>query len=94
MTGNIEQKATLIGLINYGDRGPKGPKGDPGSYEAMNWSNILNKPFESIGDGLKVEGTVLKVDTVDEAIADNTKPITSGAVQVIVGNIDTLLSAI
>lgn len=48
-----------------------------------------------LGDGLKVDETgVLSVDVATEAEEDNTKPITSAAVNTLVGNIDALLSNI
>lgn len=47
-----------------------------------------------VGDNLKISGGVLSVDTTDTVEADNTKPVTSGAVQVVVGNIDVLLGTI
>lgn len=50
----------------------------------------------NIGDGLKldVETNTLSVDSTDDAIRDNTQPITSGGVHTIVGNIEVLLSNI
>lgn len=47
-----------------------------------------------IGEGLKVTDNVLSVDTVDAVEEDNSKPITSSAVYVEVGNINTLLATI
>lgn len=48
--------------------------------------------FTSVDSGtLKVEGNVLKVNTTDDAEEDNTRPITSSGVHVIVGNINELL---
>lgn len=47
-----------------------------------------------VGDNLKISGGVLSVDTAETVESDNTKPVTSGAVQVVVGNIDVLLSTI
>lgn len=47
-----------------------------------------------IGPGLKVEGGVLSVDTADKVEQDNTKPVTSAAVHVEVGNIEVLLAAL
>lgn len=48
----------------------------------------------TIGDGLKLENGVLSVDTVDEALKDNTKPITSGGVYMELGNVEALLANI
>lgn len=47
-----------------------------------------------IGDGLKLEGVVLSVDTATSVEEDNTKPITSAAVFQTVGNIEILLGTI
>lgn len=47
-----------------------------------------------IGQGLKLEGKMLSVDTADIVEQDNTKPITSSAVYTAVGNINALLSTI
>lgn len=47
-----------------------------------------------IGDGLKVEGRVLSVDTTNVVEEDNTKPVTSAAVHVQLGNIEALLKSI
>lgn len=61
---------------------------------ATEWSKLLNKPFETIGTGLKVEDGTLMVDTADEVERDNTKPITAAAVYTEVGNINALLATI
>jgi len=58
------------------------------------WNELSGKPFSSIGSGLTVESNALKVDVVDTAQEDNTKPITSNAVAVTVGNINALLALI
>lgn len=48
-----------------------------------------------VGDNLIItENGILSVDIADVAEADNTRPITSAAVNTIVGNIDALLSII
>jgi hypothetical protein len=47
-----------------------------------------------IGDGLKVVDGRLCVDTVDQAIRNETRPITSNAVNVEVGNLDALLQTV
>lgn len=61
---------------------------------ATEWSELLNKPFETIGTGLKVEDGALMVDTTNKMEQDNTKPITSAAVYTEVGNINALLATI
>lgn len=62
--------------------------------EENTWEKTLNKPFNSVGANLVIQAGVLKVDTTNAAEQDNTKPITSAGTYVIVGNIETLLSAI
>lgn len=48
-----------------------------------------------VGDNLNItEEGVLSVDVATSADPDNTKPITSAAVNTLVGNIDALLSSI
>ena len=47
-----------------------------------------------IGNGLKVTGNTLEVDTAEEVERDNTLPITSAAVYTTVGNIEVLLGTI
>lgn len=46
------------------------------------------------GDNIKIENNVISVLTADEASEDNTRPITSAAVNSIVGNIEVLLETI
>ena len=47
-----------------------------------------------IGDGLKVVNSTLMVDTADAVQEDNTRPVTSAAVYVEIGNIEALLAAL
>ena len=47
-----------------------------------------------IGDGLKLEGNKLSVDTATVVEQDNTKPVTSAAVYAQIGNIAALLADI
>ena len=61
---------------------------------SVDWNDVLNKPFNEIGDNLKVVNGRLSVDTTSLMEQDNTKPITSGGVYVVVGNINALLEAI
>lgn len=58
------------------------------------WASLLGKPFETIGDNLKIVGRALTVDTASYVEQDNTKPITSAAVYTEVGNINALLALI
>ena len=46
-----------------------------------------------IGAGLKVVENELMVDTADAVEEDNTRPVTSAAVYVEIGNIEALLAA-
>ena len=48
----------------------------------------------AIGDGLKIVDGKLTVDTAAEVEEDNTKPVTSGAVYVQLGNVEALLANI
>lgn len=50
----------------------------------------------TIGDGLKLDEATntISVDTADAVEQDNTKPVTSAAVYVEIGNIEALLSAL
>lgn len=67
--------------------------GIPGSG-ASSWNDLAGKPFESIGENLKIVGGALAVDTAPNVQQDNTKPITSAAVYTEVGNIHALLALI
>ena len=79
-------------IYDYQVYNGKDGKGSGGG--ASSWSELTDKPFETIGNGLKVVGTELLVDTADAVEQDNTKPITAAAVYTTVGNINTLLSLI
>ena len=73
---------TLALAKSYTDKYGGGGGGDPepGGY--------------IIGDGLKLEGRRLSVDTATTVDEDNTKPITSAAVFTEIGNINALLETI
>ena len=58
------------------------------------WNNMEGKPFSEIGEGLKVDGGKLVVDTTDKIEQGNIKPVTSAAVYTVVGNINALLASI
>ena len=78
-----------------GPQGPQGDKGDPGTGGASAWSEITDKPFNTIdGSTLVSRSGTLCVNTTDNAEQDNTRPITSSGVHVICGNINALLQAI
>lgn len=76
------------GILHLGI--PRGGGGGGGT----GWYEIADKPFERIGDNLKVVGGELTVDTASNVQQDNTKPITSAAVYTEVGNINALLALI
>lgn len=59
-------------------------------------SGVSANPGYQIGSGLKLDAATntLSVDTADAVEEDNTKPITSAAVFVEVGNIEALLAAL
>ena len=62
---------------------------------SSDWNLLTNRPFESIdNNSLSVEDGVLKVITTNEVAPDNTKPITSAGVSVVVGNIEAVLKLI
>lgn len=67
---------------------------ESGGGGVSSWSNLTGKPFETIGDNLKIVGRALTVDTAPNVEQDNTKPITSAAVYTEVGNINALLALI
>lgn len=86
---------TAQSVRNDADAGEfDGPPGPPGEDGAREWSQLSEKPFETIGGNLKVVGGALTVDTAEAVEEDNTKPITSAAVYTEVGNIAALLAAI
>lgn len=61
---------------------------------SSSWSDLTDKPFETLGRTLKVTSGVLDVNTSTEVEQDNTLPITSAAVYTEVGNINALLGTI
>ena len=78
-----------------GAKGDKGDKGDPGTGGPSAWSEITDKPFNTIdGNTLVNRSGALCVNTTDDAEQDNTRPITSSGVNVICGNINALLQTI
>lgn len=62
--------------------------------EARKQIKELSGAGYEIGHGLKVEDGVLSVDVVNAVEQDNTRPITSAAVHVTVGNIEAILKSI
>lgn len=65
-----------------------------GGGGASTWGEVADKPFQTIGQNLKVVGGALTVDTADEVEADETRPITSAGVHVVLGNVESLLAVI
>lgn len=65
-----------------------------GSFDTPNLKGSGGGMPYVIGDGLKLEGDTISVDTATEVEEDNTKPVTSGAVYVQLGNVEILLSNI
>ena len=92
-----------------GDPGDPGPTG-PGVPDGGTTGQVLAKRsdddqdtewVDASGGGapidnetLVIENGVLRVNTTDLAVQDNTRPITSSGVYVIVGNINSLLELI
>lgn len=75
-----------------GDKGDKGEKGDPADLTIAT-DTILGGI--KVGENLKIDGNgVLSVDTTANVSQDNTKPVTSAAVHVQLGNVETLLAAL
>ena len=88
--GTIMQEGSLRGRIQL-----HGIVAIPNSVSSANWNEIADKPFSTLDENtLFVENNILKVNTTDDAEADNTRPITSSGVNTIVGNINALLSTI
>ena len=85
LKGRLRQSTGLSGQLG---QGPKLQANISVSYSA----DVSND--YTIGDGLKLENGVLSVDTVDQVIEDNTKPVTCGAVYMELGNVEVLLANI
>ena len=84
LRGHIQLQETLHGIVAI-----------PSSVGSAGWNEITDKPFSTLDDNtLFVENNILKVNTTDDAEADNTRPITSSGVHVICGNINALLQTI
>nr|DAE33629.1 MAG TPA: hypothetical protein [Caudoviricetes sp.] len=61
---------------------------------AGSWDELADKPFDTVGAGLKVTDRALEVDIASKVEQDNTKPISAAAVYTEVGNINALLATI
>ncbi len=65
------------------------------SQSSLEWTEIINKPFDSINiNSFVLTDGNMAVRTINDAIQDNTLPITSAGVYTIVGNIQALLDLI
>lgn len=70
LRGRIQLQETLHGIVAI-----------PSSVGSANWNEIADKPFSTLDENtLFVENNILKVNTTDNAEADNTRPITSSGV--------------
>lgn len=87
LTGSIKSSENLTGKMVSPDIVHEGGVETPATRDKLG--------LVRVGENLKIttEG-VLSVDVATEADPDNSKPITSAAVNTIVGNIDALLSMI
>lgn len=69
--------------------------GGGGDGGATYWSSVQNKPFETLdSQTLTVNGGMLAVNTTNDVENGGAKPVTAAGVNVVVGNINTLLSMI
>ena len=86
---NVEAGTVLADVINGGEGGGGGGASD---------IPIMSKEeagIAKVGENLKIDAEGrLSVDTANAAEKDNTKPITSAAVQTVVGTVDILLETI
>ena len=85
---NIASRADNASVYEEAYR-PTGGGGGGGS-----WDDITDKPFDTLGDSLKVNNRALEVNSTDDVEQDNTLPITSSAVYTTIGNIKALLETI
>ena len=85
LRGGQQQSTALSGQLG---QGPRLQANISVSYSADVGNDYI------IGDGLKLENGVLSVDTVNQVLEDNTKPVTSGAVYMELGNVEALLANI
>lgn len=87
MIGEIHQEASLSGVVSIPKIIYEGGSAGPATKETLG--------LIIVGENLNItEEGVLSVDVATAAEQDNTKPITSAAVNTLVGNIDALLSTI
>ena len=77
-----------------GDKGDKGDTGEPGSsFLPVASGDVIGGIM--VGENLKIdENGVLSVDTAAAVEQDNTRPVTSAAVHMELGNVEVLLAAL
>lgn len=85
LKGRLRQSTPLSGQLGQGPRLQ--------AKISVSYSADVGNDY-TIGDGLKLENGVLSVDTVNQVLEDNTKPVTSGAVYMELGNVEALLANI
>ena len=85
LKGRLRQSTALSGQLGQGSRLQ--------AKISVSYSADVGNDY-TIGDGLKLENGVLSVDTVNQVLEDNTKPVTSGAVYMELGNVEALLANI
>ncbi len=97
LTGSVKPSGNLSGEITSGG-GISGKMVSPDIVHEVGVSTPATKDHLGlirVGENLNITTDgILSVDVATEADPDNTKPITSAAVNTIVGNIDALLSMI
>jgi uncharacterized membrane protein len=86
ITANIQSGATIAAEIIA--TGPQGPA----AVLPVASADVLGGI--KVGANLKITDGVLSVDTATDVQQDNTRPVTSGAVYVELGNIEALLAAL
>ena len=84
------------GALSYDGRNLSLMSGDKplSTVQIAGGSGGEDGPDHQFGHGLKVTGTTVCVDTVDDFNGDNTLPMSAAGVQAAVGNIEALLGAI
>lgn len=66
---------------------PRGQKGDPGQGGASSWSDLSNKPFNTIGDSLTTSDNALKVDTTFTQASERNNIASGETIPTILGKI-------
>lgn len=88
LTGTLTPVGQLTGVVER-------LSGGGGGGSVTYWSSIQNKPFESLDpQTLVVNDGVLAVNTTNDVENGGARPVTAAGVNVVVGNINVLLSQI